>query len=80
MSRIMAPSLLFEDISNVLVYGFSGTGKSLVTKYVGKTLASSAEEKKVNVLPVYMNCRLENNNTEYRLIANLCAEEVEYYL
>lgn len=73
LSRIMAPSLLFEGISNVLVYGFSGTGKSLVTKYVGKKLASSAEEKKVNVLPVYMNCRLENNNTEYRLIANLCA-------
>ena len=62
LSRIMAPSLLFEGISNVLVYGFSGTGKSLVTKYVGKKLASSAEEKKVNVLPIYMNCRLENNH------------------
>ncbi len=72
LSKIMAPSLLFERISNVLVYGFSGTGKSLVTKYVGKRLASSAEEKNVNVLPIYMNCRLENNNTEYRLIANLC--------
>ncbi|EEZ93067.1 MAG: orc1/cdc6 family replication initiation protein [Candidatus Parvarchaeum acidiphilum ARMAN-4] len=73
LSRIMAPSLLFEGISNVLVYGFSGTGKSLVTKFVAKKLASSAEEKKANVLPVYINCRLENNNTEYRLIANLCA-------
>ena len=73
LSRVMAPSLLFEGISNVLVYGFSGTGKSLVTKFVAKKLASSAEEKKANVLPVYINCRLENNNTEYRLIANLCA-------
>ncbi|EFD92873.1 MAG: orc1/cdc6 family replication initiation protein [Candidatus Parvarchaeum acidophilus ARMAN-5] len=72
LSKIVAPSLLFERISNVLVYGFSGTGKSLVTKYVGKNLASAAEEKKVNVLPVYINCRLENNNTEYRLISNLC--------
>ena len=72
LSKIVAPSLLFERISNVLVYGFSGTGKSLVTKYVGKKLASAAEEKKVNVLPVYINCRLENNNTEYRLISNLC--------
>ncbi len=72
LSKIVAPSLLFESISNVLVYGFSGTGKSLVTKYVGKKLANAAEEKKVNVLPVYINCRLENNNTEYRLIYNLC--------
>ncbi len=73
LSKVVAPSLLFERISNVLVYGFSGTGKSLVTKYVGKKLASVAEEKKVNVLPIYMNCRLENNNTEYRLISNLCS-------
>jgi cell division control protein 6 len=73
LSRIMAPSLLFERISNLLIYGFSGTGKSLITKYVGKKLASAAEEKKVNVIPIYMNCRLENNNTEYRLISNLCA-------
>ncbi len=72
LSRIMAPSLLFERMSNVLVYGFSGTGKSLITRYVGKKLASVAEEKKANVLPIYMNCRLENNNTEYRLISNLC--------
>lgn len=73
LSRIMAPSLLFERMSNMLVYGFSGTGKSLVTRYVGKKLSAIAEEKNVNVLPIYMNCRLENNNTEYRLISNLCA-------
>ncbi len=72
LSKVMAPSLLMERISNILIYGFSGTGKSLVTRYVGKKLANVAEEKNVNVMPVYMNCRLENNNTEYRLLTNLC--------
>ncbi len=72
LSKVLAPSLLMERTSNILIYGFSGTGKSLVTKYVGKRLANVAEEKRVNVVPIYMNCRLENNNTEYRLLTNLC--------
>ncbi|MCL5101660.1 MAG: AAA family ATPase [Candidatus Parvarchaeota archaeon] len=72
ISNILAPSLLLERISNVLIYGFSGTGKSLVTKYVAHNLGLLAADKNVNVLPVYTNCRLQNNDTEYRLISNLC--------
>ena len=44
-----------------------------MTRFVGKKLANLAVEKNINVVPVYMNCRLENNNTEYRLISNLCS-------
>lgn len=73
LSRVLAPSLLSERVSNILIYGFSGTGKSLVTKFVGKKLANTAMEKSINVMPIYMNCRLENNNTEYRLMSNLCS-------
>lgn len=73
VSNILAPSLLLERISNLLIYGFSGTGKSLVIKYVAKNLGILAADKNVNIIPVYINCRLENNNTEYRLISNLCA-------
>ena len=73
ISNIFAPSLLLERVSNLLIYGFSGTGKSLVTRYVAKQLSSISMEKNVNVLPIYVNCRLENNNTEYRLISNLCS-------
>ncbi len=72
ISNILAPSLLLERISNLLIYGFSGTGKSLVTRYVAQNLASLALDKNVNVMPIYINCRLENNDTEYRLISNLC--------
>ncbi len=72
ISNILAPSLLMERVSNMLIYGFSGTGKSLVTRYIAQNLASTAMDKNVNILPIYINCRLENNNTEYRLISNLC--------
>ena len=72
ISNSLAPSLLLERVSNILIYGFSGTGKSLVTRYVCQHLAELAQEKNVNVLPIYVNCRLENNNTEYRLLSNLC--------
>ncbi len=71
ISNLLAPSLLLERTSNLLIYGFSGTGKSLITRFVAQNLASLAKEKEVNVVPVYINCRLENNNTEYRLISNL---------
>ncbi|MCL5009552.1 MAG: AAA family ATPase [Candidatus Parvarchaeota archaeon] len=73
LSNILAPSLLLERVSNILVYGFSGTGKSLVTRHVAQSLSVTAAEKNVTVMPVYINCRLENNNTEYRLISNLCS-------
>jgi cell division control protein 6 len=72
ISNILAPSLLMERVSNLLIYGFSGTGKSLVTKYVAHNLGMLAADKNVNIMPVYINCRLENNHTEYRLISNLC--------
>ena len=72
ISNILAPALLLERISNVLIYGFSGTGKSLVTKYVAHNLGSMAAEKNVNVIPIHINCRLGNNDTEYRLVSNLC--------
>lgn len=72
LSNALAPSLLLERISNILIYGFSGTGKSLVTRYVCQHLAELSQEKNVNVTPIYVNCRLENNNTEYRLLSNLC--------
>lgn len=73
LSNILAPSLLLERVSNILIYGFSGTGKSLVTRYVAHNLAVTAMEKEVDVMPIYINCRLENNSTEYRLISNLCS-------
>lgn len=73
ISNILAPSLLMERVSNLLIYGFSGTGKSLVTRYVAHNLGLLAAEKNVNILPVYTNCRLQNNDTEYRLISNLCS-------
>ncbi len=72
LSNTLAPSLLLERVSNILIYGFSGTGKSLVTRYVAHNLAVTAMEKEVDVMPIYINCRLENNSTEYRLISNLC--------
>lgn len=72
ISSLLAPSLLLEQVSNLLIYGFSGTGKSLVTRYVARNLATTAIEKDVDVMPIYINCRLENNSTEYRLMASIC--------
>ena len=48
LSNILAPSLLLERVSNILVYGFSGTGKSLVTRHVAQSLSVTAAEKKRN--------------------------------
>ncbi len=72
LSNILAPSLLLERVSNLLIYGFSGTGKTLVTKYVAQNLGAMAADKNVNVLPLYINCRMGNMYTEYQLMTHLC--------
>ena len=38
MASILVPALRGETPSNVFIYGKTGTGKTAVTKYIGKEL------------------------------------------
>jgi cell division control protein 6 len=69
LAAILVPALREETPSNVFIYGKTGTGKTAVTKFVGKELLLKGEEtgKKVNF--IYINCEVVD--TQYRLLQNI---------
>jgi archaeal cell division control protein 6 len=75
LGRILAPSLKGGKPSNIFLYGRPGTGKTLISKFVGSELekASQTNDHKVKVL--YVNCKMKRTaDTEYRLLAELSKE------
>jgi len=69
LASVLAPALRDETPSNVFIYGKTGTGKTAVTKFVGRELLKKGIEtgKKVNF--IYINCEIVD--TQYRLLQNI---------
>lgn len=69
LASVLVPALRDETPSNVFIYGKTGTGKTAVTKFVGRELLSKGSEtgKKVNF--IYINCEVVD--TQYRLLQNI---------
>ncbi|MBD3204559.1 ORC1-type DNA replication protein [Candidatus Woesearchaeota archaeon] len=75
IANILAPILKKEKPSNVFIYGKTGTGKTLTMKYISDHINDVADEKKIQVKIIYLNCKLKRvADTEYRLIAQLVRE------
>jgi cell division control protein 6 len=70
LARMLAPSLHLSKISNVIVYGKPGTGKTAVTRHVLDSLEKKANELGAKIRPSYINCRLSGTN--YRVLAEIC--------
>ena len=74
LSRILAPVLRKEKPSNIFIYGLTGTGKTLVTRYVTRQLKRVAEKYVVPLKVLEVNCKMKKvADTEYRLLAYLCS-------
>ena len=72
IANILAPGLKQEKPSNLFIYGKTGTGKTLVTKYVAEQMENIAKEKGIPLQVFYLNCKLKKiADTEYRMIAEL---------
>ena len=69
LATILVSALRGETPSNILIYGKTGTGKTAVTRYVGKELETMSEKMGVKCSVIYVNC--EVIDTQYRLLANL---------
>lgn len=75
VANILAPCLKGEKPSNLFIYGKTGTGKTLVTKYTTDQIAHVSDERSLSVKVVYINCKLKKvADTEYRLVAQLAKE------
>ncbi|MEM7828103.1 MAG: ORC1-type DNA replication protein [Candidatus Aenigmatarchaeota archaeon] len=67
LAAILAPALKNEKVSNIFIYGTTGTGKTLITKYVTSELQQSGDIK-----IIYVNCKMKKvSDTEYRLLAEI---------
>jgi cell division control protein 6 len=71
VASILAPALRCEKISNLFVYGKTGTGKTLSIQHVGNKILDKIKELgQNNVKFVYVNCKLKKvADTEYRILA-----------
>lgn len=75
IANVLAPSLKLEKPSTLLVYGKTGTGKTLTVTHVTDELKKMAELKNLPLKIVYLNCKMKKvSDTEYRLIAELAKE------
>ena len=74
MSRIgsiLGPALRGAPPSNILCYGKTGTGKTVVARYVLDMLVNKAEESGITApLTAFVNCRIVGTN--YRVLKRLC--------
>ncbi len=72
VANILAPALRSERPSNLFLYGKTGTGKTLTTKYTAEKMMEVAQERNIPLHIYYVNCKLKRiADTEYRLIAEL---------
>jgi cell division control protein 6 len=69
IASIMVPALRGETPSNIFIYGKTGTGKTAVTKFVGKKLINKGKETGKSVNFIYINCEIVD--TQYRLLQNI---------
>jgi len=69
LASVLVTALRGETPSNVFIYGKTGTGKTAVTKFVGKELLKKGKEMEKHVNFVYINCEIVD--TQYRLLQNI---------
>lgn len=75
LGRILAPLLKGEKASNVFIYGKTGTGKTLISKYVAAELENVSKQTSQKLKVLYVNCKMKRAaDTEYRLLASLMKE------
>lgn len=75
IANILSPTLRLEKPSNIFIYGKTGTGKTLSLRYLAEQMLTMADNKKIPLKIIYINCKLKKvADTEYRLIAQLTRE------
>ncbi len=72
LSFVLAPALKNDRVSNLFIYGKTGTGKTVTVKYVARELKKVADKNDIPLKTVYVNCKLSKiADTEYRLLSYL---------
>lgn len=57
LALLMRPVMHNGELTNVLISGNKGTGKTTVVRFVLKQLSNNVENKGLNVVPIFINCQ-----------------------
>ncbi len=72
IAKVLAPLLRNERPNNLFLYGYTGTGKTLVTQFCTRQVDAMAKARNIPLVVTHINCKLKRSaDTEYRLIAQL---------
>jgi cell division control protein 6 len=64
LANAVNPAIFGQSPSNVLIYGKTGTGKSLCAKHVSRRLVTTAAEEGVNANFAYVDCAQDSTETQ----------------
>jgi cell division control protein 6 len=64
LANAVNPAIFGQSPSNVLIYGKTGTGKSLCAKHVSRRLVHTADEEGVNANFAYVDCAQDSTETQ----------------
>ncbi|HLE97563.1 MAG TPA: orc1/cdc6 family replication initiation protein, partial [Candidatus Thermoplasmatota archaeon] len=77
LASILVTALRGETPSNVFIYGKTGTGKTAVTRYVGKQLHKTGLELGKPTHCIYINCEVVD--TQYRVLTQIANHFIDEY-
>lgn len=78
LANAVNPAIFGQSPSNVLIYGKTGTGKSLCAKHISRRLVEAAGEEGVSASFAYVDCAQDSTETQaVQTIASLLNEESE---
>ena len=64
LANAVNPAIFGQTPSNVLIFGKTGTGKSLCAKYVSQRLTDTANEEGVGAQYAYVDCAQDSTETQ----------------
>jgi ORC complex protein Cdc6/Orc1 len=64
IANAVNPAIFGQSPSNVLIYGKTGTGKSLCAKYVSTQLIDTADNEGVSASSAYVDCAQDTTETQ----------------
>ncbi|RQG86778.1 AAA family ATPase [Natrarchaeobius halalkaliphilus] len=82
LANAVNPAIFGQSPSNVLIYGKTGTGKSLCAKYVSRRLVSTAEEEGVEAVFAYVDCAQDTTETQaaQTIASSVNTDDTEIYI
>jgi len=82
LANAVNPGIFGQSPSNVLIYGKTGTGKSLCAKYVSRRLVQTADEEGVSAAHAYVDCAQDGTETQavQTIASSVNTDETDIYI